>query len=199
MCVKQNIKLNNKEKGLIDDKFEHILKEFKSSLSVFYIVLVGIGMLFSYSKYKQFGINIFQYSEIFDFLITPFRDLTVLVVTLFSIILVFLIYKIDRLTKHFFPKFYNSKFNFGLMKSNPIIAITTSILLYLVVFSEAYGKYNKKHFANTVKKVSVKLITGEVKTGKLIGKNNGYIFLMENSKVKIIPITTSIKEIIIQK
>ena len=82
-----------KKNGLIDDKYELIIKEFQTFLSVFYILLIGVGMLFSYSKYSQFGINIFQYSEIFDFLVTPFRDLIILGVTIFTVLISYLIYK----------------------------------------------------------------------------------------------------------
>lgn len=186
-----------KKDGLIDDRFELIIKEFQSSISVFYLLLVGIGMLFSYSKYKQFGINIFQYSEVFDFLITPFRDLTVLGVTVFTSFLVLSVYVGDRFIKRKFPKFYSSKLNFGLMKSNPIIAIIISMVIYLFIFSETYGKYNKRHFTKNSKTVSIELITGETKSGKLIGKNNGYFFLMVNENVKIIPIGTAVKELTI--
>jgi len=188
-----------KKNGLIDDKYELIIKEFQTFLSVFYILLIGVGMLFSYSKYSQFGINIFQYSEIFDFLVTPFRDLTVLGVTVFTILMSYLIYKSDRLIKHKFPKFYSSKFNFGLMKSYPIIAVIISFVLYLYIFSETYGKFNKRHFLEKPNTISIQLLNNEIKSGKLIGKNNGYIFMMINDEIKVYPINNSVKEITINK
>jgi len=88
-----------KKDGLIDDKYELIVKEFQTFLSVFYLLLVGIGMLFSYEKYSRFGINIFQYSDIFDFLLTPFRDLYIFIFSFASIGIVFLIYTINKLLK----------------------------------------------------------------------------------------------------
>jgi len=188
-----------KKNGLIDDKYELIIKEFQTFLSVFYVLLIGVGMLFSYSKYSQFGINIFQYSEIFDFLVTPFRDLTVLGVTVFTILMSYLIYKSDRLIKHKFPKFYSSKFNFGLMKSYPIIAVIISFVLYLYIFSETYGKFNKRHFLEKPNTISIQLLNNEIKSGKLIGKNNGYIFMMINDEIKVYPINNSVKEITINK
>ena len=78
-----------KENGLINDKYELIAKEFQTVLSVFYLLLMGVGMLFSYEKYSRFGINIFQYSDIFDFLLTPFRDITIF---MFSFITIFMVY-----------------------------------------------------------------------------------------------------------
>ena len=156
-------------------------------------------MLFSYSKYSQFGINIFQYSEIFDFLVTPFRDLIILGVTIFTVLISYLIYKSDRFIKRKYPKFYNSKFNFGLMKSYPIIAVIISFVLYLYIFSETYGKYNKRHFLEKSNSISIQLLNNEIKNGKLIGKNNGYIFMMINDEIKVYPINNSVKEITINQ
>ncbi len=186
-----------KDTGFIDDRIELVIKEFQSLISIFYIVLVAIGMLFSYQKYQQFEINIFQYSEILDFLITPFRDLVVLGVTILTFMLVFVSYKSDQFIKHKFPRYYNSKWNFGLLKSYPIASIIFLITFLLFMFSDTYGNYYRKHFAENAESISVEFINNEIKNGQLIGKNSGYVFLMENDTVKIIPIETGIKQIII--
>ncbi|PID30172.1 MAG: hypothetical protein CR982_01570 [Candidatus Cloacimonadota bacterium] len=187
-----------KKDKIIDNKLRKFIKDFQYYLPIFYILLVFIGMLFSYNKYKEFGINIFQYSEISDFLITPFRDLIILAVTIFTAFLGLAIYKLNEYIKRF-PRFYNSKLNFGMMKSNPIVATVILIVIYLLIFSNTYGKYNKKHFSENSKTVLLELVTNDIKSGKLIGKNNGYIFLMTGNNVKIVPIGTSIKEISIKK
>lgn len=57
----------DKEQGLIKDAYELILKEIQSIVTVLYILMVGLGMLFNYQKYSEFGINIFEYADIFDF------------------------------------------------------------------------------------------------------------------------------------
>ncbi len=178
------------KKGLIDDKYELVVKEFQTFLSVFYLILVGIGMLFSYMKYSRFGINIFQYSDIFDFLLTPFRDLSIFFFSLISILLVFLIYWVDKFTKKKFPKYYKSKYRLGLIRSQPVLSLTITFILYLFIFSGKYGKYIETRILENPKSIEIVLTNGKIKNGNLIGKNNGYVFLLENdSEVNIYPIT----------
>lgn len=186
-------KQKNKKNGLIDDKYELIVKEFQTVLSLFYLLLVGIGMLFSYSKYSQFGINIFQYSEIFDFLLTPFRDITIFIFSFITIFIVFLVYKLEKLTKNKFPEFYNSKFHFGLMKSKPILSLIIMFVLYLFIFSGKYGKMTKKRILTKPNVIKITLLNGKIKKGKLIGKNNNYVFLLsKGNEVTIYPISNLI-------
>jgi hypothetical protein len=182
-----------KNNGFIDDKYELVIKEFQSILSVFYLILIGIGMLFSYEKYSQFGINIFQYSDIFDFLLTPFRDFTILIFSFVTVLLVFLIYKLNELVKKKYPKFYNSKFNFGLIKTKPVLSIILTFVFYLFLTSEKYGELSKNRILNNPRIVEITLNNSKVIKGNLIGKNNEYLFLLEkNNEVKIYPVTNSL-------
>jgi len=189
--------MKNKEKrinGLIEDKYELIAKEFQTFLSVFYLLLVGIGMLFSYEKYSRFGINIFQYSDIFDFLLTPFRDLYIFIFSSASIAIVFLAYTMDKLIKNKFPKYYNSKYRLGLLKSYPLFGFIIVFILYLFFFSIKYGKFTERKILENPKFTEVTLSSGNIKKGNLIGKNNGYIFMLENNnEIKIYPISNLVE------
>ena len=53
--------------GIIKDAYEAIIKEIQTVFALLYVIAVGIGMLFNYQKYSEFGINIFDYSDVFDF------------------------------------------------------------------------------------------------------------------------------------
>ncbi len=181
-----------KNNGLINDKYELIVKEFQTIITVLYLLLIGIGMIFSYSKYSQFGINIFQYSDAFDFLLTPFRDITIFLFSFITILLVYLVFILNKFTKKKFSKFYNSKFYFGLNKSYPILSIFVSFVLYLYIFSGGYGRLSKKRMIENPNNVEIILTNGKIKKGNLIGKNNGYVFLLENNNVNIYPIASSI-------
>ena len=182
-----------KKDGLIDDKYELIVKEFQTFLSVFYLLLVGVGMLFSYEKYARFGINIFQYSDIFDFLLTPFRDLYIFIFSFASVGVVFLLYIMKKLIKNKFPKFYNSKYRLGLLKSYPLVLFIIVFVIYLFSFSIKYGKFAERNILENTKLTEIMLNNGNIKKGHLIGKNNGYIFLLENkSVVNIYPISNSV-------
>jgi len=189
--------MKKKEKqvnGLIEDKYELIAKEFQTFLSVFYLLLVGIGMLFSYEKYSRFGINIFQYSDIFDFLLTPFRDLYIFIFSLASIAIVFFVYTINKLIKNKFPKYYNSKYRLGLLKSHPLFWFIMIFIIYLFLFSIKYGKFTERKILENPKFAEIILSSGNIKKGNLIGKNNGYIFMLENNnEIKIYPISNVVE------
>lgn len=65
------------KEGLIKDAYEALIKELQTILTIAYIFSVAIGMLFTYHKYNEFNINIFDYADILDFLIAPFSDFTI--------------------------------------------------------------------------------------------------------------------------
>ena len=79
------------KEGLIKDTYELIFKEIQTVITIFYILIVGIGMLFTYHKYSEFGINIFDYADVFDFLVAPFSDFKILLFSTITITLVFLL------------------------------------------------------------------------------------------------------------
>lgn len=60
--------------GMIKDRYEVIIKEIETVITICYILAVGVGMLFNYKKFSKFGINKFDYADVFDFLIAPFSD-----------------------------------------------------------------------------------------------------------------------------
>jgi len=62
------------EKNSKKTTYEIIIKELQTVITISYLFTVGIGMLFKYHKYDEFGINIFEYADVFDFLIAPFSD-----------------------------------------------------------------------------------------------------------------------------
>jgi len=114
--LQQYEKMKEKE-GLIKDTYELIIKEIQTVITASYLVAVGIGMLFNYHKYSEFEINIFDYSDVFDFLIAPFSDLYILFFATASILFVFTLIKMDTFWRKKFPKFY-SKANFGIDKKS---------------------------------------------------------------------------------
>ena len=52
-----------------------------TALTVGYLILVAVGMFHSVLGYRHFGVNILDYAEASDFLLAPFRDPMVLLVT----------------------------------------------------------------------------------------------------------------------
>src|SRR5690606_20848905 len=148
LLVSSNMINNNMKEGLIKDPYELILKEIQTVVTISYILIVAIGMLFTFQKYSKFGINIFDYADIFDFLIAPFSDFKILLFSTITIILVFFFFKLDALYQRKYPKNY-SKMNFGWDKKKWFNFYRSSLLVFLFIFylflsADVYGKFTKK-------------------------------------------------------
>jgi hypothetical protein len=190
------------DEGLIKDKYEAFFREIQGIISIFYILAVAIGMLFNYQKYSQFGINIFDYADIFEFLVAPFSDIIILFFTIGSCIFVYYFFKFDVWLMKKYPKFY-SLIAFGWNKKNwykpyrylVFLMIFFSSLYYIAIY---YGELT----AIKVKKqapISIRFVDDEIKEGISIGNTKQVIFLLEGEKVKVIPFTTLVKEFEIKK
>lgn len=169
-----------------------LLQESQTILALSYVAAIGIGMLFSYRKYDVFGINIFDYADVFDFLIAPFADYKILLFTLISLLLTYIIFKSDRAYQHYFPKSYN-EMNFGLSSQKwylPLRNISLAILflLYLFMAAKKYGELTKQDILNN-ENVTVEFAGDEKKTGKMIGKTKEIVFLVHEGGAEAIPLS----------
>lgn len=190
------------KEGIIKDAYELVIKEVQTIISISYVVAVGIGMLFNYQKYILFGINIFDYADVFDFLISPFSDVKILSFTVISILLALLIAYLDILWKKKFPEAY-SRFNLGWDEKSwfttmRVISTAILIVLYLIIASGIYGKISREEVLNQPL-TRIRFSDDEIKTGKMIGKTNDVVFLLSGDEVKAIPITSLVKEIEIRQ
>jgi len=186
------------KEGIIKDAYELVIKEVQTIISISYVAAVGIGMLFNYQKYILFGINIFDYADVFDFLISPFSDLKILSFTVVSILLALLIAYLDILWKKKFPEAY-SRFNLGWDEKSwfttlRVISTAILIVLYLIIASGVYGKISREEVLNQPL-TRIRFSDDEIKSGKMIGKTNDVVFLLSDKKVEAIPITSLVKEI----
>ncbi len=186
------------KEGIIKDAYELIIKEIQTIISISYITAVAIGMLFNYQKFILFGINIFDYADVFDFLISPFSDFKILSFTLVSIVLASLILYLDVLWKRKYPESY-SRLNLGVDQKpwfTPMRYISGAMLmiLYLIISSGIYGKMSKKEILSQAP-IEIRFSDDEIMSGKMIGKTNNVIFLLSDEDVRAIPITSLVKEI----
>lgn len=184
------------KEGLIKDAYELIIKELQSVVTVGYIFMVGIGMLFNYHYYENFGVNIFEYGDVLDFLIAPFEDIIIVVFTIASLVVVWIAFYMDRYWKEKSPKWY-SIVNFGIDKSKwfalyRIIGFVLIFLLYLNISAIIYGDI-KSIKVEDQPAIEVRFSDNEIISGKLIGKTQGILFLLQEDHVKAIPITAMVK------
>jgi hypothetical protein len=194
--------MNKMKEELIKDTHKIVVKEIQTIITILYVLAVGIGMLFTFQKFSEFGINIFDYADVFDFLIAPFSDFKIILFTIVSITFAYLFFRFDLLWKRKFPKSY-TKMNFGLdekiwYNSFRYFAFAIIFIFYLFLAADKYGNISKKEVLNQPS-IKIRFSDDEIKAGKMIGKTKDVIFLLNGEKVNAIPITSLVKEIEIAK
>lgn len=175
-----------------------IINKTQSILTLSYVLTVGIGMMFNYQKYSEFGINIFSYSDVFDFLIAPFSDFNILLFSVASMAVAFLLMRFDMTWKKKYPKSY-SFFSFGLARKKwydtvRYVSFVIGFVYYLYTAADLYGQFTQKSIEQQTP-ISIRYMDNEMITGKEIGKTQDVIFLLVGKKVIAIPTTSLVKEI----
>jgi type IV secretory pathway VirB2 component (pilin) len=174
-----------------------ILSDIQSILAIIYVLTVGVGMLFSYQKYIRFGINIFDYADIFYFLVAPFSDFRILLFSLASILFCYFVVRIDLYWQARKPVFY-SRISFGMDKKPwfgtfRMLTVTSLFIYYLFLASGIYGKNSQAEVIDG-EKVQIMYFDNKLKSGQLIGKTDNVVFLLIKDQVIVIPITSFVKE-----
>lgn len=180
------------------NKKQHILDRVQRNVPILYGAMVAIGMLFEYYRYKVFGINIFQYADIFDFLIAPFKDFMIIAFLLGTICIVSIGYLLDKLLQKW-PKLY-SFLNFGLTQKSWFkvysqLSMLTVFFVYLILSSHVLAKINYNNVLNQKNTIVINFLDEGKMEGNLIGKTKEVVFLYIDDKVTILPSTSLIKTI----
>lgn len=82
---------------------KRLLQDTQAMLTLSYALLILLGGVFDYFYYKRFGIDILNYSSIFDLLVEPFRKPTILLFFLGTVFFLLLIYFADAWWKTNLP------------------------------------------------------------------------------------------------
>ncbi len=177
-----------------------LLKQAQTVLTVVYLVMVGVGMLYYHQKYSEFDINIFQYANIFYFLIAPFEDVFILFLCAVAVVLFLAGYALDGVIQKKMPRFY-SVMSFGTDKLSWFKKAQTAswmltFVLLLIVYSQIYGDRAKESVLES-EPISIEFSDGQSMRGKMIGKTDSTLFLLSGSVVKAIPLNSEVKEIVI--
>src|SRR5690606_17155334 len=130
------------------ESFRFALSDIPNVLGLVYLFALGIGMLFTYQKYSRFGINIFDYADVFDFLIAPFADFAILAFTLGSLTIAYAIYLLDFWLSNNHSKSY-SIVNFGMNKRSwyhlyRYFLFLGMVIGYLYFSSGIYGNMSEQ-------------------------------------------------------
>jgi len=181
-------------------------EEPQSLLPIGYVLLVLMGMVNEAIYYKQFQINIFEYSEIFDFLIAPFKKIEYILFLSFAFGMAIITFAFDRFLQNRFPKLHNTV-NFGAANKSWFSAyryfgVLTTFLVLLIFYS---SKNSQKQRNNLLDQQASDILIEfnasdqESLQAKKIGGNKNYIFVLDKeAQVHIIPTSGAIKQIILE-
>ena len=144
--------------------------------------MIFLGMIFEHKKYMVWGINIFDYLTLYDFILAPFRDSFVLYSIIIVICLYLLIFKIE------------DKYGIYLYKKSKSVGLIPWFIVTTLLFTQFSTRFAKWKLENTVKNsmlYSVKSTNnGDIMNGNIIGKAGNVIFFYcDNDKIaKILPV-----------
>lgn len=169
--------------------------ELSRWLPIGYLLMVLVGMLFNYFKFDYFGVNIFQYASVFDFLISPFEDTHILIFIFASMLVVVFSIVMDRLWEKHFPKSYRRwSFCWTQKKWYKPFSYTLVVVVYLFYGAYIYGNYTYNSVLGQ-DDIRVRYTDNETLQGKLVGKVGDTLFLWCGADVKAIPLNAYVKEV----
>lgn len=171
------------------------LKDLPRQLPLLYLAAVAIGMLFNYFKFTRFGINIFQYASVFDFLVSPFEDPNILLFIIGSMTLFGISLLIDAWWKKKWPLCYR-KWTFQRTRKPWYMPLYYPIitLIYIWLAAVYYGWYTE-HAVRGQADVTVQYTDNTRLTGQAIGKVGNALFLLRGDTVHVVPMEANIKSL----
>lgn len=169
-----------------------------------YLSIVVIGMMFDYNYYQHFNINIFEYADVLDFLLAPVKNVQLMLFAFGTIVVVWFFFKIDKVWQDKYPDSHK-RFNFGMTpefskKYRPIMAFFT-LAIYFFAASTVYGSRLYKKYQQESEFIEVIFESDQrVIKGKFIGKNTDYLFIQSSDQaIKAIPVSSDVQEIVISR
>ena len=177
-----------------------LLKQAQTVVTFVYLIMVGVGMLYYHQKYSEFDINIFQYADIFYFLVAPFEDVFIFFLCAVAVILFFMGYAFDGFIQRKMPRFYTAMYlganKQSWFKKAQAISWPVTFVLLLVIYSEVYGERARRIVLES-SPISITFADSQKMSGQMIGKTDGTLFLLHGTEVKAIPLNSEVKEITI--
>lgn len=191
--------------GLVPNWVEDVLREIQGVLAISYVLLIIIGMINETVYFGMFGINIFEYSQVFDFMIAPFKQVEYLIFLAITFGITLLTYYVDIKVSQAFPKFYNwSSFGMGKEKWYGAFRVISVLFVFfglLFAYASFIGE-NKKQAVYEATIFDTEIVLGETERmiqGNKIGANSNYLFLLdEQRQIQVIPIHSTVLQITVK-
>ena len=146
-------------------------------VSALYVTASVIGMLFSWDYLRLFGINVFNYAQIGDFLLASLKEPITWVIVIISVLLIMgdnaMSRRVERSGKRRFLRWYGSR---SYRMANYIGAV-----VLIVMFTHIYALTKKREIlAGEGRLINVQLTESTTKNQVvLLGTTGSFIFLYD--------------------
>jgi len=152
-------------------------------VSAFYVAASVVGMFYSWAYLSHFGINVFNYAQLGDFLLASLKEPSTWALVVFAAAMALLDNMSSRrLEKRGFGKWL-AWYGSPRYRSLNHFAAFAMILFLIFVYAEYQARDTK---AGETKQVDVKFAEGgEAKTSALIGTTGQFIFLYDGNTMRV--------------
>lgn len=152
-------------------------------ISALYIVSSAIGMLDSWSYYRQFNINIFFYSDLADFLLAAFRSPTALLVVGWAA----LVTALDQLGGRRVSRTGSALRWLASRRYRQVSAALgiAMTIAYIVIYAEKRADWITEGRIGQEVQVSFANSTPTAKTAVLLGSTLNFLFLLDRSELSV--------------
>ena len=145
-----------------------------------YLLLIVVGLIYEVWLFFRFRLNILYYAEATDFLLVPFREPLVMLVTIAPIPLYVLYIRTAKWIGSRLP-FVRSRWRDAPPKSSLAISVL-AVFLWAVAFSANYAQYVDTAIREGRRKsVTIELVTGGRVVGPLLGTTNQFVFVFDRT------------------
>ncbi|MEO1248025.1 MAG: hypothetical protein AAFX56_20290 [Pseudomonadota bacterium] len=156
-------------------------------VSMLYMFASAVGMLFAYSYLVRFGINVFTYSQIGDFLLASFKE----PITWGLVALTFLAAATDIAMSRRVGRKRRSRWLawYGTAAYRRINLLVAVFFLFVFIYLHAYIKAERTHAGEGLR-VELRLLERDVRYNRiLLGTTNQFLFVFdaERQEVSVYP------------
>ncbi|GAB2791256.1 hypothetical protein GCM10027275_40250 [Rhabdobacter roseus] len=173
-----------------------------------YLLLVSIGMVFSFFYYITFKINIFRFSNLNDFIMAPFQEIAAILFVAASLLILGGLYKLNEILYDKFPvirkwTFYKNKSEAHRNKIRDRMGFAM-IGLYVFVAVQYYALYQANQVRHDTRKFSYQVLYEDFPADsthyQYLGDNSTYFFLYNpNIKQAVVVPLGKVKTVSIHK
>lgn len=137
-------------------------------LTLGYLSATAVGMLSSWTFYRRFGVNIFHYAQLSDFILVPLRHPLAAVAILAAFPAVWLIMRTDELLDRRL-RWY--KYVYGPEKLRRLSRTPVAWTLYLALYAYAFSLVHSARLAAPIASGLAGSVEAQLQTGQYLGRD----------------------------